>query len=212
MMRLTALLPLVLLACIGPSDAVRSVALVSEQQADAALAAFEASNPSCEIWSNWQKMCSRIGSTVHCTIDRAKRVKPSAPFCVGQWEEATEEEQASRMRFCEEPDYLTFGKRRLPACNRYRADRPFNGRRLKPIISPACAEWREEKTNKRAGPYSTSGYYCAHFTFEGCRDTSLRQAELSALKADSDGIIAGYEVGTRLDKVPVHGLSCGVGQ
>ncbi len=212
MIRAIALLPLMLLASLGPSAAGRPAPTAGQKQAEAALAAFETAHPRCEVWSNWQKTCSRIGATVHCTVDRAKPVLPSAPFCMGQWEEAGEEARASRMRFCKKPDYFTLGGKRVPACARYREDRPFNGRRLRPLSSPACAEWREDVTNKKAGLYSTNGYYCARFNVKGCRDTSLRRAKQSALMPNGEGIIAGYEALPRLDSLPVHAISCGVNQ
>ena len=38
----------------------------SQTAADADLVRFERENPSCQLWTNWQKMCSRTGEGIHC--------------------------------------------------------------------------------------------------------------------------------------------------
>jgi hypothetical protein len=208
--RATLLLPLALLASLGPSVAGRPVSTAGPKQADAALAAFEAAHPKCEVWSNWQKMCSRIGSTVHCTVDRVRPVRPSAPFCLGEWEEVTPEAYQSQMRFCRKTDVLSFGGRRVTVCERYQADRPFNGRRLQPRLSPACEEWREESSNRKARAASPTGYYCARYTpRRQCNDYSYRSAVINSRQGDAEGIIAGYNPLPVLDSYAVHGLACG---
>lgn len=79
----SALLALGAVACATTASAP-SIYYKSQAQADAALAAFDKDNPDCQLWTNWQKMCSRMGGSGEtlCAIDTQRRVAPSAAFCV----------------------------------------------------------------------------------------------------------------------------------
>jgi hypothetical protein len=56
----------------------------SQADADAALAQFDRDNPSCQLWTNWQKICSRTGNDSATSCLRSSyRVRPSVPFCQG---------------------------------------------------------------------------------------------------------------------------------
>ena len=76
-----------LLESIGvlANEAVPQLAFYSDQKvADANLDAFDKANPTCQMWTNWQKMCGRIDrdGKSHCVSDSDRPVKPSAPFCI----------------------------------------------------------------------------------------------------------------------------------
>jgi hypothetical protein len=55
-------------------------------KADQALRHFDINHRECELWSDWRKLCSRIGpnGSTYCQIDSSHPVKPSAPFCARQ--------------------------------------------------------------------------------------------------------------------------------
>ena len=76
---ITALV-LLLSACATTSS---SIYFSSQTAADASLTAFDKNNPDCQLWTNWQKMCSRTGrdGSTFCSTDPGIRVKPSRPFC-----------------------------------------------------------------------------------------------------------------------------------
>ncbi|MFC4291120.1 hypothetical protein ACFOWX_01695 [Sphingorhabdus arenilitoris] len=61
-----------------------SIYYKSQSAADAALAAFDKDNPTCQLWTNWQKMCSRANPDARslCVTQKHNSVAPSAPFCV----------------------------------------------------------------------------------------------------------------------------------
>lgn len=52
-------------------------------KADRALQAFDKNHPECALWSDWRKLCSRIGpdGATYCRIDPEHPASPSAPFC-----------------------------------------------------------------------------------------------------------------------------------
>jgi hypothetical protein len=118
--------------------------------ADRVLQAFDAAHPQCQLWTNWQKMCSRTGpdgATV-CVIDPDRPVRPSEPFCTGgPWsadEPATRAQLASYGRFCR--------VRRAQVTAPFRVceggeDRPFNGRRIAARLHPWCQLWVDEDRN-----------------------------------------------------------------
>lgn len=101
----------------------------------------------CDVWTNWTVLCSRIGSSglAKCRRDRRVRVAPSAMFCVSgkwtglPWYIADEtDQQKSRLRFCEVMDAEPFGKKRVPICRQYKAQRPFNGTRIETQNELSC--------------------------------------------------------------------------
>ena len=104
-------------------------------------------NPDCEMWSDWQKLCSRTGESgsVFC-VDSQVEVPPSATFCVARSGEpysapsgsAGARELASYNRFCEEFSSVADGKAQ---CVRWSPMRPFNGLRLQEREHPWCGSW-----------------------------------------------------------------------
>jgi hypothetical protein len=121
---------------------------------DTQLAAFEREHPSCQLWTNWQKMCSRTGrgGSTYCVRDDERSVRRSEPFCAhyrdaGAWYEHNARQEASSLRFCRtvgleslvDGDGRRSTGRRL--CKKYGEDRPFNGRRLAARANPLCEEW-----------------------------------------------------------------------
>jgi hypothetical protein len=203
------LVTLVFASAAAAASPGSSVELYSSQiDADADLRAFVVANPDCELWSNWQKTCARVGAETYCATDRAKPVEPSKVFCVGKWAEESEGVVRSQMRFCRAPDSLSNSRGSFPICARYDAGRPFNGRRLQARLSPACGAWRQEGSGRKARAYSSTGYYCGRFNRVRCRDGSFREAQAAAQPA-SEAIVAGYDALDPLDRLAVHGVRCG---
>lgn len=144
--------------------------------ADAELQAFAQNNSSCQLWTNWQKMCSRTGQNgaVACTIDPAKPVEPSKPFCVadadgyGGFEEKTNTvTQRSRDRFCTsfQSDSALSQELGRAICFDLDKERPFSGFRISSRGHPWCQAWSDSLTFKatltRSEHQSAAGYYCA---------------------------------------------------
>lgn len=114
--------------------------------ADRELTAFGEANPSCEIWTNWAKMCSRTGPNgeVTCVSDPDRPVRPSAPFCTGgagASGPATTAQLASYRRFCRARSGR--GAEQFRTCEG-REDRPFNGRRIAARSHSWCQLWADE--------------------------------------------------------------------
>jgi hypothetical protein len=148
----------------------------SQGEADSALMQFGRLKPQCEMWTNWQKLCSRTGAggAVECRQDAGHRARPSRPFCVAGGQPPGEPlgmavdddapTRQSRNRFCahvgnglldpsEDPGPL-------PNCDSYRSDRPFNGTTLQAVAHPLCKRWA------RAGggtPRLPALLYCAEW-------------------------------------------------
>src|SRR3954464_6240791 len=66
------------------ADLPVSGSLDARRPDDRQMMAFDRSHPQCQLWTNWQKMCSRTGpgGATYCAIDAEMRVNPSRPFCV----------------------------------------------------------------------------------------------------------------------------------
>ena len=121
----------------------------SEIEADAALADFERNNPSCQLWTNWQKMCSRTGrsGSTSC-IESVHKAMPSEPFCVARTNRPYEgvlpsDSNAQRLsfnRFCEE---FSNDQDQAKVCVRWVQERPFSGLNIKDRLHPWCAEWQK---------------------------------------------------------------------
>ena len=110
-------------------------------------------HPECPLWTNWEKLCSRtwIGGAIHCNRDPGRPVAPSTPFCarptteIATWPAS---ERGSYNRFCSNPlgrldGELAIDDQSGPRCNRWRSQRPFNGRRISALRHPGCEFWRE---------------------------------------------------------------------
>jgi hypothetical protein len=192
------------------ADVPRDIFYKSQTEADASLAKFGLDHPNCERWTNWQRTCARMGDGVHCSRDPGFRVKPSKAFCVGVYPAESVEIQ-SQFRFCAKYDTVGIGNVKVAVCDKFRADRPFNGRRLVALRSPGCGEWREEGSDRRASGYSATGFYCAKFTHRSCSDLSHHHESRRALTIDGSGISPLPSLVERgwLDKIAVHTIACG---
>jgi hypothetical protein len=152
------------------ADSDPNIYYKSQTEADVALSQFDRDNPSCQLWTNWQKMCSRTGEGGATYCQKAKStVKPSTPFCsalnaepyMGLADEYTSIQLASYMRFCEsKTGEIT--PENVPLCN-WMKKRPFNGLTIAERRHPWCKQW------KLAVPVTTNaalskemGYYCAN--------------------------------------------------
>lgn len=143
-----------LLACAAMPAKIGSLSpdifYTSQQEADVALEKFEKDNPSCQLWTNWQRMCSRTGKNgaAECISDDALSVRPSTPFCaevnIGARNEFRVSEQfavAKSLQFRSRGRFCTFDGS-IMHC---RSDRPFNGRHLSARRNSLCEIWAEEK-------------------------------------------------------------------
>jgi hypothetical protein len=140
----------------------------SQMDADAALSQFDIDNPDCQLWTNWQKMCSRtgVGRSLHCVSTTRRQVKPSVPFCV-KFPEITAELQPalnSRLRFCAKSGPTRFWGgadaskvvAEFTQCKMYERGRPFDGYRLADRLHPYCKKWiRGEKGVLKCGVWRT---------------------------------------------------------
>lgn len=137
--------------------------------AERSMPAFDAANPRCELWTNWQQVCSRTGDDGSTLCSQAEEVvAPSTPFCVaergggykGLLPTATEAERKSFNRYC-----LRYGDgTEVPpnVCREWKADRPFNNLRLAEIKHPWCKQWSlavDPAVNAELS--ATNGYYCS---------------------------------------------------
>ncbi len=133
-------------------DSKDNIYFKDQAAADARLAAFDTENPKCQLWTNWQKMCSRTGpdgTDIFCSIDDMHPSKPTRPFCVGDLDGHYLIEDHRRdlgdvqllHLFCEEFETVD-GKRR---CTKLNSDRPFNGSNLAALRHPYCEVWSTEK-------------------------------------------------------------------
>lgn len=126
-----------------------------QAEADAALELFDKSNPDCQLWTNWQKMCSRSGpsGSVYCASDASRPVSPSAPVCVAwsvgndrQLAASSRREQLSRARFCRGELIELEDDGGSALCTSPDPQRPFSGRDLSARRHPYCTVWAEEHT------------------------------------------------------------------
>lgn len=139
-----------LIGCVSDGDAHNGDDGRRDNQADADLKAFGERNPSCQLWTNWQKMCSSLGPQkgLYCKVDPSFLVKPSVPFCADRdRHQFSAEERASILRFCEVPgDNSSVSMRGI--CARFRHSRPFNGYNLAARLHPYCQEWSDAQTHR----------------------------------------------------------------
>lgn len=160
----------------GSTNQAESTFYRTQAQADAALKAFDRKNPTCQLWSNWQKMCSRtgVGGKTFCTTNSTNLVRPSTPFCAGdakgldRIEAATlTNEQISRDRFCVSFDSTSTFARKLgrPSCYERDKRRPFGGFEILSRVHPWCKEWKDKRTfqivDVKSGASSEAGFYCS---------------------------------------------------
>ncbi len=212
-------------AGVGKSEADQNIFYRSQAEADAALEAFDKANPTCELWTNWQKMCSRTGlkGETHCVADPAIAVKPSTPFCANRLVSRQNEPRPlapeipetltegagsskSRNRFCSkfwngDPGLVVFDAdvatrhKSIPFCTAYKNSRPFNGLSASSQENPRCKRWAATRTGM---------YYCA----ETITDAHCRTIEngITPPVVTEDGILADRDY--KSEWFPVWGLSC----
>ena len=133
-------------------EAAADIFYARQEEADADLMRFDRDNPQCQLWTNWQKMCTRTGAAgqTECVTDQATPVRPSVPFCLWaakpKFGSPPEEPKqlASASRFCNgelhDREYLR--------CSAPIAKRPFDGRTLSARRSKYCSVWAEEGSGK----------------------------------------------------------------
>lgn len=149
------------------TTAARSAGVVLNpaSSSDRAMIAFGAQQKSCNLWSNWQKTCSRLNGRLFCQADRQRPVEPSIPFCASGELAATESQPQDQLksmeRFCTERGNL-YGDHGLVGnfCRRWDEQRPFNGKRLATLVHPQCAAWADTTTKApvcQSGPRNDSG-------------------------------------------------------
>jgi len=197
----------------------------TQSEADGALLRFEAANPQCELWTNWQKMCSRTGADgkVSCIRTRRLDVRPSAPFCAATKDGARRPGPAdglkavsSSLRFCRYPSGKPQGpSAQIESCI-YEQDRPFSGRNLQDREHGWCRVWYEAgrirpASRDRAAP---NGLYCASRRVpDWCvfPDGLGRGPDLAAIRRmQGKGKVDDLFPGTLInpDAMPVRGVFC----
>ena len=110
----------------------------TQSDADIDLMAFGRAHPNCQVWTNWQKLCTNLddGGPVSCIRDAQRPARPSKPFCVvngasvaGYPYAAPAGVRPSVDRFCRRFEMVTSfdnsGETRDRHCTEYRRDRPF---------------------------------------------------------------------------------------
>lgn len=161
-----ACVPMELIGVGAESD--RSV-YSAQLEAGTPLAMFGNDNPTCQLWTDWQQVCSRTGpsgSTV--CVSSAVDVPASEPFCEAASNmnfreissERTVAQRASRNRFCEEfGDGVNFSS---DTCIRWSTERPFNALRLDEMEHSWCKVWKAN-VDADVNPELSAqmGYYCA---------------------------------------------------
>lgn len=133
----------------------------TQGEGDHELAAFDLANPECQLWTNWDKMCSRTGTNGerYCVTDALRPVSPSAPFCVYQWGDVhvpdlNSPQSGSLDRFCVrdvQQGLTTAGSTittTVTRCAQFKEDRPFNGRSIAGRLHPWCGEWSDTATEE----------------------------------------------------------------
>jgi hypothetical protein len=166
MKRWSAALFLTLAACATTASAP-SIYYKSQAEADAAFAAFDKDNPDCQLWTNWQKMCSRTGENGATFCQKARvSVKPSVPFCTttGEFDDVSDisfstPQMDSYLRFCSRKTGEIFNN--VPACI-WSKNRPFSGLNIKEQKHPWCKTWKLT-VSKSVNPSLSkeNGYKCA---------------------------------------------------
>jgi hypothetical protein len=130
---------------------------------------FGTNHPQCKLWTNWEKICSRTGKNGAqlCYRDRGYSTKPSAPFCVvtqrrpedgfAAQRQDTPAMRTSRNRFCEKIGNGMFAENeapgKMPNCERYLEQRPFNGTRASAIQHPLCNKWSNPSSSWKSMLY-----------------------------------------------------------
>jgi hypothetical protein len=131
-------------------------------KADKALKSFDERHPECATWTDWHKLCERIGpgGRTLCDVDSTRPVAPSVPFCARETgftsfalgdgpANETLAERTSRFRFKKSVRrypalrHLSNGhvENYLQTSVNWKESRPFNGRTPFGFDYAACALW-----------------------------------------------------------------------
>lgn len=219
-----------LLACAtiptNSNSAASDIFYTSQREADVALDQFDKDNPSCQLWTNWQKMCSRTGENGQtlCQSTHQHGIRPSTPFCAAKENGGTRRaalsddmrQIRSSLRFCQYPA----GKpadlaSQIQECV-YSKYRPFSGRDLSDRQHPWCKVWYEAgkprpASSSRLAPYEL---YCAdrnvpHWCVwpDGVGfGPDLEMIRRMRNKESSDDVILGTLINP--DSISVRGVFC----
>lgn len=174
-LRRWCLVSTVAIAACATTTSTPSSFYKTQADADAALVAYGNANRPCQLWTNWQKMCSRTGpkGAALCLVDPEVNVAPSAVFCSKDEDYGKQlqdarltAEQISRDRFCTSFENSSPLSKRLgrPLCVDLDRNRPFSGKRLSSRLHPWCGEWKEKNSLKVVTDVkstSTWGFYCS---------------------------------------------------
>lgn len=179
-----AMSPIVLFSC-APHEVPNSPAAAQSHKLTSVYD-FGKANPGCHVWTDWNKMCSRVdgGDEIYCASDTTRTVAPSEPFCLSSddpelaFPPKSPSALLSANRFC--ANTLSYGT--VPLCSdRKLMRRPFDGKSLSGRRHPYCTVWAEEHTSKpvcaegdefpelpRCSALAATGFraenilYCAH--------------------------------------------------
>jgi hypothetical protein len=125
----------------------------TQAEADAALDQFDKDNPSCQLWTNWQKMCSRTGEngTTLCVTDPNRSVRPSVPFCdagvLSIRKNFSQKQLQSVWRYCTQKKSKSNPTPK--PCANFLSDRPFSGYTVAARRHRFCNEWSDGSTGRK---------------------------------------------------------------
>lgn len=192
----------------------------SQGEADASLARFERDHPQCQLWTNWQKMCSRTGhgGSTHCVEDPEMRVEASQPFCVRPDAlPMSGGELSSYNRFCAGGD-APGAPRSDGRCRRFLRNRPFNGFHLSARRSPLCRRWVDANSRATVCVEGSGEPKCAAVAASMSNNVPLACAEVVKspnCEPHREGVIEQSASGVTLSDLllftdwnPVNGLYC----
>lgn len=128
---------------------------------------FDKLHRSCQVWTDWQKTCSRTGSNHEtvCKFDQHRPVQPSTPFCVVD----SNQPLLRTSENLHDPDnirsFFRFCRQRSAAnsfdgtqttttelCLAFSKSRPFSGYVLSAIQHPWCLHWARRRSRVK-DPY-----------------------------------------------------------
>ncbi len=166
-------LGLIAFALLGSSGGEEDIYYPSQAAADAELTQFDGKHADCQLWTNWQKLCSRTGPNgqTSCRTSAQRGIRPSAPFCVAREDggyrrpDESDGDRALRssLRFCTYPagkPATSIGQ--AESCE-YSPSRPFGGHELRNQTHPWCVTWKEAAPVRDASftRRPRYGFYCA---------------------------------------------------
>jgi len=216
----------------GADDAASDIFYASQEEADADLMRFDRKNPQCQLWTNWQKVCTRVDGVMTCRPDPVRQVRPSKVFCGEQGDDSLSAvELLSSLRFCD--NVIESGSSRLVdgevvrsirlACDKFDRERPFNGRDFQALRSKQCIEWSDRATGElicREGSggscdsvgHVEMGAFCSKKAQLTCEYLDFATTDrLSRVDVGDDGIVMsvqGPSVPDVINGVGVHALRC----